>query len=305
MVRFPKPIAVALVAIVGAAALAIACSARGAAAAGPDRLADGAAECASPKPAWLWCDDFEADRRTRYFEVDDAQGAFTRVAGVGVAGSSGMRGRFTPGIPGAGSLKVAFGKTPGPRFRPVDGGTAQYREIYWRLYVRNDSGWTGGGADKLSRATSLVSAGWAQSMVAHVWSGSGAHSAVLVADPASGTDAGGTLRTTRYNDLANFRWLGAVRGTTPIFAAPALGAWHCVEAHVTLNAAGQSDGLFELWVDGRLEARKTALNWVGTYSQYGINAVFFENYWNDGSPVAQSRYFDDIVVSTERIGCHA
>jgi len=33
--------------------------------------------------------------------------------------------------------------------------------------------------------------------------------------------------------------------------------------------------------------------------------VFFENYWNTGSPAAQERYLDDIVVSTRRIGCLA
>jgi hypothetical protein len=34
-----------------------------------------------------------------------------------------------------------------------------------------------------------------------------------------------------------------------------------------------------------------------------INAVLFENYWNAGSPVTQERYFDNIVISTSRIGC--
>jgi hypothetical protein len=36
---------------------------------------------------------------------------------------------------------------------------------------------------------------------------------------------------------------------------------------------------------------------------YAINAVFFENYWNDGSPREQERYFDDIVISTAPVGC--
>ena len=34
-----------------------------------------------------------------------------------------------------------------------------------------------------------------------------------------------------------------------------------------------------------------------------INAVFFENYWNAGSPLTQERYFDNIIISTSRIGC--
>ena len=70
-----------------------------------------------------------------------------------------------------------------------------------------------------------------------------------------------------------------------------------------LNDAGQSNGVFDLWINGTLEANRSGLNWVGAYSAFGINAVFFENYWNDGAPVEQTRYWDNIVVSTERIGC--
>ena len=70
-----------------------------------------------------------------------------------------------------------------------------------------------------------------------------------------------------------------------------------------LNDAGQSNGTFELWIDGSLDAQRTGLNWVGSYSAYGINALFLENYWNAGSPVAQDRFMDRLVVSTQRIGC--
>ena len=69
-------------------------------------------------------------------------------------------------------------------------------------------------------------------------------------------------------------------------------------------AAGQSDGVFELWIDGVLEASRTGLNWLGSYSAYGLNAIFLESYWNAGSPVAQERYFDDFVVSETRVGCN-
>ena len=74
-------------------------------------------------------------------------------------------------------------------------------------------------------------------------------------------------------------------------------------AQVRLNEAGQADGVFRMWIDGQLEAERTGLNWVGSYDEYGINAVFVSNYWNDGSPTQQERYLDNFVVSTERIGC--
>ena len=39
------------------------------------------------------------------------------------------------------------------------------------------------------------------------------------------------------------------------------------------------------------------------YGDYALNAVFFENYWNDGSSQDQERYLDNFVISTEPIGC--
>ena len=70
-----------------------------------------------------------------------------------------------------------------------------------------------------------------------------------------------------------------------------------------VNDAGEANGVFEFWVDDTLEAASYDLNWVGSYSGYGINAVYLENFWNAGSPQDQERYFDDIVISTQRIGC--
>ncbi|MBX7119820.1 MAG: Ig-like domain-containing protein [Gemmatimonadaceae bacterium] len=262
-------------------------------------------ECATPRAGWIWCDDFDQDRLASYFEFEQANGAFARVGGVGNDGSFGMRARWSAGQVSAGALHLAIGRTPQSYFRPADAGTANYRELYWRVYLRNQPGWTGGGGDKLSRAFIYASStSWAQAMIAHVWSGDNTASRdMLMIDPARGTDAAGNLVTTGYNDFAHLTWIGAVHGTTPIFATANAGVWRCIEAHVRLNDAGQANGLMELWINGTPEATRTGLNFVGSYSAYGLNAVFLENYWNAGSPVAQERYMDNFVVSTQRIGC--
>lgn len=270
----------------------------------PPPTSPSAAECATPGAGWIFCDDFEVDRSSRYFETDNANGSFARTASVGVNGSSGMRAHFAAGQVNAGSLHLAFGRTPSSYIRPVDAGTSNYREIYWRVYVRNQAGWQGGGGDKLSRAQSIASSNWAQAMAAHVWSGGQSSNwNSLLIDPASGTDSAGTLVTTTYNDFANLRWLGAAQSATPIFDAAHVGQWYCVEAHVRLNDAGQANGTFDLWINGNAEASRSGLNWVGSFSDYGINSVYLENYWNNGSPVAQDRFMDNFVVSTTRIGC--
>jgi hypothetical protein len=262
-------------------------------------------ECAMSPPEWIWCDDFEEERLAAYFEYDDSDGSFVRQGGVGRDGSFGMAVRFAGSQVSAGFLHLAVGKTPQEYMRPVDDGATAYRELYWRLYVRNEPTWRGGGGHKLSRAFSFASpTSFAQAMVAHVWAGSEPNHNRLVIDPVSGTDEAGNLRTVKYNDFEHFRWLGSRAGATPIFDENHVGDWYCIEAHAALNDAGVSNGVFELWVDGWREASRSDLNWVGTIGpEYGINAVYFENYWNGGSPIAQERYFDDIVVSTARIGC--
>jgi hypothetical protein len=171
------------------------------------------------------------------------------------------------------------------------------------MYVRTQAGWVGGAHDKLSRALVFADANFAEAALAHVWASGPPDTNFLLLDPASGTDSAGNLKSTQYNDFANLRFLGMVHTVTPIFDAAHVGRWYCVEAHARLNDAGQSNGVFELWIDGVQQAQVTTLNWLGSYSQYGFNAVYFENYWNNGAPVAEDRFFDNIVVSTQRIGC--
>ena len=261
--------------------------------------------CANPGAGWLWCDDFEVDRtRAGYFEYDAANGSFLRESGSGRNSGYGMHSHFAPGQINGGSLKIAIGRTPDPYFRPVDAGTANYREIYWRVYMNNAPTWRGGFGYKMSRATVLNGSDWSQAAFAHVWGANNTTDNRLFLDPASGTDAAGNVVTHGYNDFPNMRWLGSAASLTPITDIAHIGRWYCVEAHARLNDPGQSNGAFELRIDGVLEAQRTGMNWVGAYNNYGWNAILLENYWNaPGATQANDRYFDDFVVSTQPIGC--
>ena len=75
-----------------------------------------------------------------------------------------------------------------------------------------------------------------------------------------------------------------------------------MEARAKLNTPGESDGLARLWIDGRLEAERENLNFRGSYTDHGINAVFLESYWNSGSIKTQGRWYDNFIVSTKPIG---
>ncbi len=208
-----------------------------------------------------------------------------------------LRARFQAGEVGAGGVKLVFGDSPIYTNKRVRAGE-KFTDIYWRHYVKHQSGWTGNPA-KLSRATSFAASNWSQAMIAHVWGGAGN---VLCMDPASGINNASQLATTKYNDFANLSWLGIGNTSFHIFATAQSDQWVCVEGRARLNSLGQSNGIFSLWIDGTLEAHRTDLNWRKSWDQKGINAVFLENYWNSGSPVEQERYFDDFVVSTQPIG---
>ncbi len=248
----------------------------------------------------LFAEDFDkrasaADLRARYFEYDDARGGFVWEAGAGIGGQGGaMRCTFDRGQVTAGNLKVVFGRNP---FGKGIHQKETFREIYWRVYVKHEAGWQGNPA-KLARATTMAGRDWSQGLIAHVWGGKGD---VLCIDPATGiTDS--RKVTTRYNDFAHLRWLGVQHGRTPIFSPGESGRWVCVESHVRVNTPGVKDGVFELFIDGQREARRTDLDWHGAWDEYGINAVFLENYWNSGSVKRQSRWFDAFVVSARPVG---
>jgi len=257
----------------------------------------------SAHPEWIFCDDFEQATplvaQGRYYEYASQNGNFVPLDGVGTNGSRGMRAKWQQGAINAGNLKLAFGRIPisymDKGIRSID----DFREIYYRLYLKNQIGWQGNPA-KLSRATVFTKDDWSQAMIAHIWNGSGDR---LAMDPVRCVDNNDQVKCSGYNDFSNMDWLGSKNGQSPIFSSTYTDQWLCIETHVKLNDPGQSNGIFEFWIDGQMEARSDTLNFVRNYTDYGINAVFFENYWNSGSPKDQERYFDNIIVSTKRIGC--
>jgi|GEM_PF-990311 len=246
-------------------------------------------------PEVIFHDEFEDS--TLMSERYTESGGCVVTNSVGFGGSSkSVQGSWQVGQVAAGGFTYMFGRNPCGS--ESNSGT-DFREIYWRFYMKTSKGWTGN-PQKLSRATILASSNWSQAMIAHLWGE--ANDLLLEIDPATGIDSSSNLITTSYNDFSNLTWLGKRQGSTPIYDTSKSNAWHCIEAHVKLNAPGNSDGVFEFWMDGNLEARRDDLNWVGSWQAYGINTIMFANYWNVGAPRAQERFIDNIVISTERIG---
>lgn len=269
------------------------------------------AQCFSCKNApagTIFCDDFETDDlNSKYFEINNNAGDFVRKSGVGRDGTYGMRIRWQKAEVGAGVLSKSFGRTPDTYIgKNASQPNQDFDEIFWRMDVKAQEGWVGGGPAKLSRALCLANSNWAEGMMAHLWSG-GKDNLFLGMDPASGIGTDGILKSTKYNDFANLRWLGFKSGNIDMFSTANSGRWFCVVGHVKLNTPGINNGIFEFWINDTLQASSQNLNWHSTWNtdpkNMHINAIFFENYWNDGSPVEQERYFDNLVIGTKPISC--
>ena len=247
------------------------------------------------EPNVIWYDDFNSGVR-QYLESRGDMDTTESFGGKGAA----MRAGFKKGdVTGEGDRKLAFGDFPGKRGPIVRQGET-FDEIYWRVYMKLEKGWQGAPA-KMSRATSMSSEKWQQAMIVHVWSGK---ENTLTLDPARGVDGqSSTIVTTKYNDFDNLSWLGnSPSSEFEIFNTDESGYWILVEAMAKLNTPGKNDGLARLWIDGRLEAERENMNLRGSYTNHGINAVFLESYWNDGSIKTQGRWYDNFIVSTLPIG---
>lgn len=266
------------------------------------QMGQGASLCPSSLPTgWIFCEDFETttDPSSVFFEYDDDDGEFVIVDGEGASGTHSMQVQWQSGEVSAGRFNVAFGRNPivyggRPHYTPE----VDYDEIYWRMRVKHQSGWPDVGPAKLNRVTSMAKDDWGQAMIAHLWSSG----LVLLGDPASCVE-GSTVQCSGYNDFSNLDWLGQMPGSFELFSSDASGEWHCVEGHVRLNTPGSSDGVFEFWIDGELQAERNDLNWRGSYEGHGVNLASFENYWNDGASAELRRWFDDIAIATVPIGC--
>lgn len=243
----------------------------------------------------IWYDDFNQGDKT-YLE---SRGSIDSTESFGGKGGSMSAGFKKGDVTGQGDRKLAFGDFPGNRGPIVSEGVT-FDEIYWRIYVKHEYGWQGTPA-KMSRATSMVSEKWQQAMILHVWSGK---DNTLTLDPASGVEGkSSTIVTTKYNDFDKLNWLGNNPSSEfQISSTEESGYWVLVEAMAKLNTPGKSDGLAQLWIDGRLEAERVNMNFRGNYNGHGINAVFLESYWNSGSIKTQGRWYDHFIVSTKPIG---
>lgn len=253
-------------------------------------------------PDWLWCDSFESQSviEREYFDVNWAGGRLTLSNEAPFEGTYALKSNFAAGQQDAGSIKLSLGATPVSPKRFTD---RKFDEIHWRFYMKTSDNWEGQ-AFKVTRATIFAASDWRQAAIGHLWE-DGSTGLGMGLDPVSGV-VGSTVVTTKYNDFDHMTWLGKKNGAFQVYGPENRGKWTCVEVSMKLNTPGLSDGAMTFSVNGKVQATSDKLNWRGSYSTYGINAIMLESYMGgNGAPKSQARWFDNFVVSTKPIGCKA
>lgn len=78
--------------------------------------------------------------------------------------------------------------------------------------------------------------------------------------------------------------------------------WECIEVYIKLNQGAASDGIVRAWLNGEKK-----LEYVNERFETDAGKTFTElmisGYYNDPNDLLMFAWIDDIVISTEQIGC--
>lgn len=82
------------------------------------------------------------------------------------------------------------------------------------------------------------------------------------------------------------------------------GAWECTEIELVHNLPGDKNGSLRVWINEQLAAEHEELKFrdeVVSWNAIQLNAYYGNG--GNGVPIDQASWVDQVVVSTERIGC--
>lgn len=235
-------------------------------------------------PEWLWCDGFEGQQTLQQKYDDVEANGLSQSEREAFSGTAALEQRYEPDQVNAGWLGWQVGDAPG-----ADGEPA-HREYFIRWYHKFESGFEGI-PPKMARIR-RIEPNWNKRYSVLHWIDPSSSKWEIVVDvhvpDSTQANSSGYLPVARsefsYKDPAN------------------IGRWICHEMQVSNNTPGQQDGVYRVWADDNLVIERTGVDLRGA-TDGDLNEVMLDTYWNEGSPKAQSRFYDNFVISTERIGC--
>jgi hypothetical protein len=80
------------------------------------------------------------------------------------------------------------------------------------------------------------------------------------------------------------------------------GQWYCLEFELKANTPGLHDGYQKMWINDQFKGEVNNMRWRDT-TDLRINAVQLT--FSGGGPKTEHRWIDNVVVSTQKIGCVA
>ena len=223
----------------------------------------------------------------------------------------GTRNRLTSisdGVAGSG-IKVSipagshFGSAMHYQFE--DQGISDPDELYYRYYLRVPDGFTNYGRGKLPGPAGLYS-GSARNNIRPTDSSPGWSARMFFSQLEDDRDSDHTQlgfyvyhRDQISNNGDLILWdtqTGTIRH----------GGWYCVEGHVDMNTPGVNNGVLEGWVDEQLAFYQDDFEFRGPGdSGIDVKSFWFDVYYGgtETAPGSLSFDFDELVLSSERIGC--
>ncbi|MHC4739582.1 MAG: LamG domain-containing protein [Planctomycetota bacterium] len=229
-------------------------------------------------PEWIFCDDFETEQNLNVNYHDySTNGMFVSTNGA-FRGTYSLEQYYTAGQVNAGWVGRFIGDNPN-----LSQPGPKYDEIYYRWYHKFAEGFVGL-PPKMARSRIQLPGDWTGYAGMYQWIDNG----LLCAE----------VHTYYPVD----RWMPIAYSTLDYSEPANIGRWICIEVRLKLNSPSQSNGEIQYWADGEEVLHRTGVDICGDFDDYGINLVQLDCYWNGGSPVAQSRFYDNFVISTGPIG---
>ncbi len=116
-------------------------------------------------------------------------------------------------------------------------------------------------------------------------------------------DKDGHITVERHTKAPNVHreWLPNYHTTWGFLNEGNMGRWVHLELCVSLGEGPRSDRI-QAWADGMLICDIPNEDLAAGFKELTLNAMQWDCYWNGGSPASQSRFYDDLVLSTEPIG---
>jgi len=235
-------------------------------------------------PEWLWCDGFEDNLSLTDKYEDTGLNGLSVSSDDSYSGSKSIKQHYDSDQTNAGWIAKYYCDALGE-----DYGDCQ-DEIYMRWHHKFEEGFEGM-PPKMARIRD-VDPGWNKMTMVAYWIKSSDEDKPIFADVYA-------PHSSQSNDVD---YLPQAISDFNYSDPENIGRWTCHEMYIKQNTPGNNDGKYVFWADGKEIIRRENVDLLGDTSQ-NLNYLMLDAYFNGGSPKPQNRYFDNWVVSTERIGC--